>query len=207
MVFDKYYDRSLLLMLLGDKNNNEMIINFLKFMPEEMHKYIRESISLNSHMTVIDDYRVVEFDGMNMLSNDGCMYTLKCSLVNGLLVIKLNRFCIGTNISEVIVLTLQPLRRYDLDSDLNIGSFYYELNNNSVFDNVTEKSVYSKKYDIKKIPFDKLIVMSGCKCTSGIISTDSCFEKISLESLFNDDRFSKSKKRKKSINQRRGYRR
>lgn len=207
MVFDKYYDRSLLLMLLGDKTNNEMIINFLKFMPKEMHKYIKKSIALNSHNAIKDNFRIIEFDNMNMLSNDGCMYTLKCSLVNGLLVIKLNRFCIGTNISEVIVLTLQPLRRYDLDSDLNIGSFYYELNNSSVFDNITDKSVYSKKYDVKKIPFDKLIVMSGCKCISGIISTDSCFEEISLESLFDDDRFSKSKKRKKSINQRRGYRR
>ena len=206
MVFDKYYDRSLLLMLLGDKNNNEMIINFLKFMPEEMHKYIKKSIALNSHNAVKDHFRIVEFDNMNMLSNDGCMYTLKCSLVNGLLVIKLNRFCIGTKISEVIVLTLQPLRRYDLDSDLNIGSFYYELNNNSVFDNVTEKSVYSKKYDIKKIPFDKLIVMSGCKCTSGIISTDSCFEKISLESLFNDERFNKCSKKRILRNDRKGNR-
>ena len=93
-----------------------------------------------------------------------------------------------------------------LDSDLNIGSFYYELNNNSVFSDVTEKSVYSKKYDIKKIPFDKLIVMSGCKCTSGLISTDSCFEKISLESLFNDDRFRKSSKKRILKNDRRGNR-
>lgn len=206
MVFDKYYDRSLLLMLLGDKNNNEMIINFLKFMPKEMHNYIKKSIALNSHNAVKDHFRIVEFDGMNMLSNDGCMYTLKCSLINGLLVIKLNRLCIGSNADEVIVLSLQPLRRFDLDTSLNIGSFYYELNNGNIFDGKIRKTIYSRKYDVKKIPFDKLVVMSGYKCTSAIISTDSCFEEISLESLFNDDRIKKGSKKRILRNDRKGKR-
>ena len=57
-----------------------------------------------------------------------------------------------------------------------------------------------------KIPFDNLLVTSGYRGSKRIVSTDSCNEKISLESLFNDERFNKCSKKKKLINKRKGYR-
>ena len=204
MVFNKYYDRALLLMMLGDKDNNEIIINFLKFMPEEMHKYIRNSISLNSHMTTYGDFRTINFDSMHMLTNDGFIYNLNVMLVHGILVIDLHRCHVDMNIDEKINLSLQPLRSYDLEKNLNIGSFTYELDMVNTLND--KKTVYFRNYNIKKLPFDNLMVTSGCRGISKIVPVKSCFEEISLESLFNDERFSKCSKKRILNNKRKGYR-
>ena len=204
MVFNKYYDRALLLMMLSDKENSAMIINFLKFMPEEMHMYIREVISLNSHMTTYGDFRTINFDGMHKLNNDGFIYNLNIMLVHGMLVIDLHRCHIDMNIDEKINLSLQPLRSYDLEKKINIGSFTYEFDTVNTLND--KKTVYFRNYNIKKLSFDNIMVTSGYRCLSKIVPVKSCFQEISLESLFNDSRFSKCSKKRVLNNKRKGYR-
>lgn len=205
MVFSKYYDRALLLMLLGDKTNNEMIINFLKFMPLEMHKYIRDSISLNSHIAMYNHSKTVNFEDMQVLGKDGCVYRLECSIMNGVLNIKLNRYFVDIYVMEQLELSLQPLRLYDLNKNINIGSFSYIVNDKYSLGDQMNRVIYSKKYDFIKLPLDNLMIVSDSLYPVKIVSVNSCLKDISLEMLFSDSRFNKYSKKKILNNKRKGY--
>lgn len=194
MVFNQYYDRALLLMLLADKSNNALIMNFLNFMPDELYKYICEVVSEKFTLMDYCNYGIIKFEQKTVVTEDDVFYVLNGGIIGDTLEIKLNRFNSDMKIDEKIELSLKPILLDKLEENTSIGNFYYELNIGYLFDKNHKCDVYSKNYNVIKRNLNSVIIDSSGKYKGKRIFINSCLDDISLDSLFNDRRFNSKKK-------------
>lgn len=97
MIFSEEYDRSLWLVSAGDKENRELLLYFVKTIPEELYDKIHQAISKK----ILDQYKN-EFNYSNNFINasDGFHYYIDIDFINESLKLKINRWKYFANITN-----------------------------------------------------------------------------------------------------------
>lgn len=160
MLFNRGFDLSLYLIMASEKKNNDLIMNFIKIIPDEFYIYLNNEINkleLNYNDRCI-------FQSKHFFLNDGFMYMINSGIDSSKLELVLYRRDFYGNIDEKYSLSLLYLDNDNILSKLNdcfeLGEFSYSLVEYDMDKYHCKKKFIKNNYIGKKNKFNKLCVYS-----------------------------------------------
>lgn len=205
MIFNEDYDRSLWLILSGNKNNRERIANFIKEIPEELYKQIRKSLLryreyLNKNRGIlVCDREPIEFSGEFETAGD-MLYWYSIDAVTGELEIG-KGIKVEKEVLDVFQLTLYPLtkRQYRKMTTLNdylLGEIIFNYTEEEINGEICLVDSDSAEFKLITLPFDKTIVKSFesfpyMRDRFGFVDVKSSSQDYSISDLSNKDRLNR----------------
>ena len=164
MIFNEGYDKTLWLMLAGDKENRNKLVYFIRTMPEQIYNDILKMINYGAISNKHYIYPVVN----EMLMEDGFEYFYRYGIVSDRLELYVSRCNLDLNLVETFTLDLnvfdfEELMSVDFMDAIKIGSFSWTVDRldydmDSV---VSSRNGLSREYRLYKEMFNNIIVGNG----------------------------------------------
>lgn len=189
MIFDKNYDDVLWLLIEGDRNNRDIIINFIKSIPNELLVKIQNTIlEYNSYKLSKENNDYIGFYG-EMYDKNGDLYSFNIDEDSDVLKLSRSTYNYGKyyNNFNLVLSSYNDINQLSDYSKVILGCLSYNYKH-VIYDNSVCLGDCTKiKYDLVKLPFGNILVSSNgdllFKRRISVVSTDKLGNDYTIEDV------------------------
>ena len=189
MIFDRNYDNILWLLIDGDKNNRDIIINFIKSIPSELLIKIQEAIlEYNNYKLDKENKDYVGFNG-DMYDKNGNLYSFNIDDDSDVLRLSRSTYNYGKyyNDFDLVLSSYNDIDQLSGYSKVILGYLSYNYKH-VIYDNsVCLGDCTTINYDLVKLPFGSIVVSFNedllFKRRIGVVDTDNLNKDYTIDNV------------------------